>query len=54
MTREEYEEKRRKLSADAEEARESLNRARAAYEGVTDQLRELRIEWQEQQKAADQ
>ncbi|MFD7995537.1 hypothetical protein [Streptomyces mexicanus] len=51
MTREEYEEKRRRLSEDAEDARKALNRARARYEQITDELRDLRIEWQEQQAA---
>lgn len=54
MTEEEYEEKRRRLSADAEDARRALNRARSLYDGITDELRNLRIEWQEQQKTARQ
>ncbi|MFF8784862.1 hypothetical protein [Streptomyces sp. NPDC015125] len=51
MTREEYEEKRQRLSADAEDARKALNRARSRYEGITDELRDLRLEWRDQQAA---
>ncbi|MFF6966283.1 hypothetical protein ACFY9G_23310 [Streptomyces anthocyanicus] len=51
MTREEYEEKRRRLAEDAEDARKVLNRARSRYEQITSELQNLRVEWQEQQKA---
>lgn len=53
MTREEYEEKQRRLEADAEDARKAYIRAKAVYDGICDDMRNLRIEWQEQQKAAD-
>ncbi|MEV6548028.1 hypothetical protein AB0M57_04870 [Streptomyces sp. NPDC051597] len=52
MTREEYEETRRRLEADAADAKKTLNRARAVHDGICDELRNLRIEWQEQQKTA--
>ncbi|MFK4801659.1 hypothetical protein ACI3K5_23630 [Streptomyces sp. MPA0124] len=50
MTREEYEEKRRRLEADAADAKAAYNRARALYDGICDELRNLRIDWNEQQK----
>lgn len=50
MTREEYEEKRRRLEADAADAKAAYNRARVLYDGICDELRNLRIDWQEQQK----
>lgn len=50
MTREEYEEKRRRLMADAEDARKALNRARAVYDRICDELHGLRVDWNEQQK----
>jgi hypothetical protein len=49
MTREEYDQKRQRLEADAEDARKALNRARARYIQITDSLRDLRHEWLEQQ-----
>ncbi|MFJ6566665.1 hypothetical protein ACIQNU_04545 [Streptomyces sp. NPDC091292] len=52
MTREEYEEKRRRLEADAEDAKKAYNRARAVYDGICDELRNLRIDWQEQERAS--
>ncbi|MFH9813376.1 hypothetical protein ACH4NI_35090 [Streptomyces olivaceus] len=51
MTPEEYEEKRRRLSEDAEDARKTLNRARARYEQITGELQALRIVWRDQQAA---
>ncbi|MER8002948.1 hypothetical protein [Streptomyces sp. NPDC095613] len=53
MTREEYEEKQRRLEADAADAKKTLNRARAVYDGICDELRNLRIDWNEQQRAAN-
>ncbi|NUP15406.1 MAG: hypothetical protein HOZ81_04745 [Streptomyces sp.] len=50
MTREEYEEKRRRLEADAEDARKTYIRAKSVYDGICDELRNLRIDWNEQQK----
>lgn len=51
MTREEYEEKRRRLEADAEAAKRTYIRAKSVYEGICDELRNLRVDWNEQQKA---
>ncbi|MFJ6729385.1 hypothetical protein ACIQPQ_31235 [Streptomyces sp. NPDC091281] len=50
MTRDEYEAQRRRLEADAEDARNTLNRARVTYDTICNQLRALRIEWNEQEK----
>lgn len=50
LTREEYEDQRRRLSADAESARKALNLARANYDRITGELRLLRITWNEQQR----
>jgi hypothetical protein len=52
MTRDEYEERQRRLADDAEDARQAYIRAKALYDGICDDMRKLRIEWQEQQKAA--
>ena len=51
MTREEYEEARRRLEADAADAKKTYIRAKSVYDGICDQLRNLRVDWQEQQKA---
>lgn len=51
MTEEEYKQKRRRLEVDAKDARKALNRARTVCEGICEELRSLRIEWREQQKA---
>ncbi|MFK8851270.1 hypothetical protein [Streptomyces sp. Ac-502] len=51
MTEEEYEEKRQRLEADAEDARKDLNRARARYDEIASALRDLRLEWRDQQTA---
>ncbi|EGE40749.1 hypothetical protein GTY83_06850 [Streptomyces sp. SID4928] len=50
MTSEEYEEKRRRLEADAADAKKTLNRARSVYDGICEELRNLRIDWNEQQR----
>ena len=52
MTREEYEEARRRLEADAVDAKKTYIRANSVYDGICDELRNLRVDWQEQQKAA--
>ncbi|MFD3999797.1 BAR domain-containing protein [Streptomyces rubiginosohelvolus] len=49
-TREEYEAQYRRLEAEAADARETLNRARATYDGICEELRNLRIDWTEQQR----
>lgn len=53
MTREEYEERRRRLEADAADAKKAYIRAKSVYDGICDNLRNLRTDWQEQQKATD-
>ncbi|MFI7890842.1 hypothetical protein ACIFUY_06215 [Streptomyces sp. CACIS-1.16CA] len=50
MTSEEYEEKRRRLEADAADAKKTLIRARSVYDGICEELRNLRIDWNEQQR----
>ncbi|MFD9868534.1 hypothetical protein ACFXI8_27195 [Streptomyces niveus] len=50
MTREEYEEKRRRLEADADEAKKTYVRAKSVYDSICDELRNLRVDWQEQQR----
>lgn len=52
MTREEYEEQRRRLEADAVDAKKAYVRAKSVYDGICDKLRNLRVDWNEQQKAA--
>ncbi len=49
MTREEYEEKRRRLEADAADAKKAYVRAKSVYDSVCDDLRNLRIDWQKQE-----
>lgn len=50
MTRQEYEEKRRRLEADAADTKKTYIRAKSVYEGVCEELRDLRIDWNEQQR----
>lgn len=52
MTREEYEDQRRRLEADAEDARKTVVNARANYERICDELNELRCAWRDQQRDA--
>lgn len=52
MTREEYEERKQRIEADAEDARKAFVRARARYDQLCEDARELRWQWQEQQKNA--
>ncbi|RPK56268.1 hypothetical protein EES43_24810 [Streptomyces sp. ADI96-02] len=51
MTPEEHEEKRRRLEADVADAKKTLNRARSVYDGICEELRNLRIDWNEQRNA---
>lgn len=51
MTREEYEEKRRRLEADAADARKAYIRAKSVYDGICDELRNLRVTWNEQERS---
>ncbi|MEV7654701.1 hypothetical protein AB0O39_11070 [Streptomyces anulatus] len=50
MTAEEYEEKCRRLEADAADAKKTLNRAFSVHDGICQELRNLRIDWTEQQR----
>ena len=50
MTREEYEAKRCRLEADAADAKKTYIRAKSVYDGVCEELRNLRIDWNEQQR----
>lgn len=52
MTPEEYEDRRRRLEADAEDAKKALWNARAHYEQICEELRNLRIDYREQQRNA--
>ena len=52
MTEEEYNAQRRRLEADISDAKKAYNAALARYDGLCDDLRNLRIDWQEQQKKA--
>lgn len=51
MNREEYEAKRRRLEEDASDAKKTYIRAKSTYDGICEELRNLRIDWQEQQAA---
>ena len=51
MTREEYEEQRRRIEADIADAKKAYIAARSRYDGLCEDLRNLRIDWQEQQQA---
>jgi hypothetical protein len=53
LTSDEYEARRRRLEADAADAKKTLQNARARYEQICEELRNLRIDWQEQQRTAD-
>lgn len=50
MTRDEYETQQRRLAADTEAARQTYIRAKAVYDRLCDEQRDLRIAWQEQQR----
>lgn len=54
MSHEEYEAQRRRLEANAEDAKKAYIRAKSLYDGICEDLRNLRIDWQEQQKANGQ
>lgn len=53
MTEEEYEERKRRLEEDIEEARRAFNKARSWYDQLCEDARELRYQWREQKKTAD-
>ena len=50
MTKDEYENRQRRLSADIEDARKALVLAQARFDDLCRDSRALRIEWQEQER----
>lgn len=48
MTREEYEERQRRLGKDIEEARKTFVNARSRYDQLCEDARELRYQWRQQ------
>ena len=52
MNEQEYDERRRRLEADAEDARKTYIRAKSVYDGICEELRLLRLDWNEQQRQA--
>ncbi|MFF9787217.1 hypothetical protein [Streptomyces nigrescens] len=53
MTDGEYEERKRRLEVDIEDARKAFVKARARYDQLCEDARELRYQWREQQKTID-
>lgn len=53
MTEEEYEQRKRRLEQDIEDARKAFINARSRYDRLCEDARELRYQWREQQRAAD-
>ena len=53
MTEEEYEQQRRRIEANIADAKKAYIAARAYYDGLCDELRNLRIDWTEQQSQLD-
>ncbi|MFD3970349.1 hypothetical protein [Streptomyces cyaneofuscatus] len=49
MTRKEYEAQYRRLEANAADAKKAYIRAKSLYDGICDDLRNLRVDWNEQQ-----
>ncbi|RSS43843.1 hypothetical protein [Streptomyces sp. WAC08241] len=49
----EYEAQMRRLEEDAESARQAYIRAKTNYDRLCDDMRDLRIAWRDQQKAAN-
>lgn len=54
LTADEYETRMWRLKENAESARVALNNARAYYDGLCDEMRNLRITYREQQAATGQ
>ncbi|MGW1231418.1 hypothetical protein [Streptomyces californicus] len=54
MTREEYEEQRQRIEAEASVARKEFVEARSRYDQLCDELSELRHQWRDQQATIDQ
>jgi hypothetical protein len=49
MTKGEYEERMRRLKDNAEDARKAYVRAKSHYDGICEEMRNLRITYREQQ-----
>ncbi|MFE9286700.1 hypothetical protein [Streptomyces olivaceus] len=52
MTEDEYEERKRRLEEDIEDARKAFVNARSRYDQLWEDAQELRYQWRQQQKAA--
>ena len=50
LTPDEYEARKRRLEADAEDAKKALQNAKARYDAICEELRNLRIDYREQQQ----
>lgn len=50
MTKDEYEARQRRLADDIEDARQALARARHRFDDLCTEARNLRLDWQEQQR----
>lgn len=50
MTREEYEAPYRRLEENAADAKKAYIRAKSLYDGICEDLRNLRVDWNEQQR----
>jgi hypothetical protein len=53
MTREEYEERARRLKTEIEDARKALMQTRGRYDRLCDEARDLRYAWRDQQRATE-
>ena len=53
MTREEYEERQQRLAADIDDARKTLQNAKSRFDQLCEEARNLREDWQEQQRRAN-
>ena len=53
MTRDEYEQQQQRLEADIEDARKAFVTARARYDQLCEDARELRWRWQQQNRPAE-
>lgn len=50
MTADEYEDRKRRLKADIDEARTALQQAQARFDDLCDQSRDLTLTWREQKE----
>jgi predicted nucleic acid-binding Zn-ribbon protein len=54
VTREEYDDRMRRLEANAEDARKSLQRAQANFDSICEEMAALRHQWRHQEQEAGQ